>query len=171
MTLEHWRGGGWDRLRIGGKVIPGRVKALDFAPAAAVSVANSKGVNGPRMKSEGYLGSPVEADIELWSKAHLAEIESAIEQLQPSNADAFKQPLRIDHPLAYIARVEYIASAKLSVGMPANGRWSVKLSMMQWFPAEEKTKAAGTTNPANDTTEIDTDVPEPDPANIGADFP
>jgi len=180
-VIPHWKGkpglgGPWDFFRLDGKRLPGRVASLDVTGSTAVSNVKSKGVNGPSQKSEGYDGATLTLVLEVYTSAQCDEIDAAFEPLRVTNPGSETTPRRVDHPIAFFHRVEFISSASVSTGMPSNGRWQITVSMIQWFPPEEKSKANGAGKPGagagGDGGPLpDTSVPTPDPANLGGDFP
>lgn len=172
MTLPHWRDGSWDRLRLGGKLIAG---LADVSCDAENSIAHvsAKGVHGPRMKSEGYLGGKVTIKIRVWRKADLAVVESQLAFVHPANETELSEPVEIGHPNAAFCRIDYIAVKKISAPMPAEGMWTLSIDALQWYPPEEQKKSggAGTPKPPSDGGPLDFSVPAPDPVNVGASFP
>jgi hypothetical protein len=89
------------------------------------------------------------------------------------------------HPITNAANVVRVYVEKYKLSMPERGRMVVAFVMHEWFPEGKKKKTAQGSTPKAGTGSGavqsgqaagsggafgDADVPEPDPANVGAKF-
>lgn len=186
MSIPHWRDGTWDRIRLGGKLLAGRVHSLVVTPARSVQQVKSKGEDGPQLKDEGYTGATVDLVQEVWTgplpigDSQLDELAGQLFELSPKRPGAPATPLDIMHPITGAAGVANVYVVSYTIAMPeAGGRLRIPIKMLEWFPPEatKPTQQSGSSKhgtgiPEGDGGPIDSGyVPPPDPENLGGDFP
>lgn len=170
MTVEGYRKGAWDFLKIDGKRLPGRVSKFDVAPERDVQTVRTPGYDGPDVKDQGYKGSPVAIEIECWREAQALTLLGMLSDISPQQLGGDTNPHAIEHPLAQAANISKIYIRKYSMGMPQGGLWHLSIDAAQWFPKPKKTQQ-GKEVPPDGGPLFDPSVPPPDPKNNGAKFP
>lgn len=159
-----WRDGSWDKVKLNGRVMPGRVLALNIKPTRDVQMSKQDGEDGIATKDQGYNGADVELVIEIFKAADVPLMEAEIARIHPRQTGGVKTPVTIEHPIATIFNVRNVYFKDIAAGMPAGGRWPVTFSGGEWFPPEEKkpTKAkGGGSTPAKSDAEASLDPAGP----------
>lgn len=162
-----WKDGSWDRCKIDGEVIIGRVADLNVKPERDIQVAPTPGTDGPPPKDQGYKGSPITLTIEIWRASMANALIAQLTKFHPRQPGTVSKPHTLEHPIATAFNIQKWVIASIEASMPKGGLWTIVVSGFQWFPGKKKTQTA----PA-DGGPLDFDpVPPPDPKNLGPDFP
>lgn len=159
-----WRDSSWDRVKINGRVMPGRVRSLVITPERDVQASKQEGEDGIATKDQGYNGASVELVLEIFKARDVPAAEQEIARIHPRQTGGVATPHTIEHPIASIFNVRNIYIKSISAGMPEGGRWPITISAGEWFPPEEKkptkTKGGGST-PAKSDAEASLDPAAP----------
>lgn len=165
-----WRDGSWDRIRIDGQQVIGRVAELTVTPERDVSLVAGPNKDGPATQDKGYKGASISWTQEVWRASMAEQLVAFLATLSPRQPGAVSSWHTIEHPICAAAGVTRIYVSSYSVSMPSAGLWQVQITASEWFPSAKKT---GPLMPPGDHGGDlgDPGVPPPDPANLGADFP
>lgn len=186
--MVPWRDGQWDRCILGGERVPGLARVTVVA-SRDVSLVASPGKDAPSLKDGGGRGATIKLEVEVWTTrtdhSQVTELSRLLARLDPRRPGAAKSPVSIVHPATAMANIQHLASATYTIPPITGGRLVVPIDCVQWFPEEDATTPANTAPPANSAGGAgggpggigdggpfgDGSVPEPDPDNLGADYP
>jgi hypothetical protein len=176
MTIGGWKDGSWDRCMLGTEYLPGIV-SVEVTPAWDVQAVASPGKDAPALKDQGNKGAAVKITVEI-REDQLADFVRCLTAISPKRPGGIKDPVPIVSPQTAIAGVTHVTSVTYTIGKPnrKTGTLTVPITCHEWFPEEETQRDAtqglpgapslGDGGPLGDPT-----VPEPDPENLGADYP
>lgn len=182
-NIPHWLGGAWDRTRIGGKLLPGMTLDFKLSPTVTVNTSKAKGQDGPSTDVEGYEGAPGTMIQRVWGQAQLNALCAMLSDWLPNKPGAVYRPQSVEHPVATAVNASLFVVKTYTLGKPAQGKTyiDIPITLAPWFatpPKNTQTNPNPLTSGApggpggNDGGPFgDGTVPEPDPANLGGDYP
>lgn len=192
MTISSWRDGSWDRCILGPDVLPG-VQRVTVDVGRNISEVASPGTAAPKLKDQGGKAGIVKIEVDIWitrtDTSQLDALAAALALINPRRPDGIKTPIPIVHPATALAGIRYVTSPHYSIPPPNGkiGKLTVAIDLIEWFEEEDTTKPAsaattpgpsggggtgGTPQTLGDGGPLgDPAVPDPDPANLGADYP
>lgn len=189
--MSGWRDGSWDRCILGPDVLPG-VCRVWVDVGRDIQEVPSPGMAAPKLKDQGGKAGKVKIEVDVWitrtDTSQLDALAAALALINPRRPDGIKTPIPIVHPQTALAGIRYVTSPHYSIPPPNGrvGKLTITIDLTEWFEEEDTTKPASASNtpgssgggtggtpqtlgdggPLGDPT-----VPDPDPENLGADYP
>lgn len=189
-AIPYWRNADgssdWDIVRIGGAYVPGDVD-VEISPTRDIVEEKPKGEDGPTQEDNGYLGADVSIVIRIGAGknraariADLRTLAALIAAWLPRTPGGVSTPLELACPQATFANVTKIRISGYTVSKPKNGILTIPIKAREWLPpgsqkptqSSSQAKSGNGTGTSGDGGPLDGfDVPDPDPENLGGDFP
>jgi len=168
----NWLDGSFDQFFVDDNLMPGRVRKCDCLVGRDIERVKEDGVDTPETKDNGYEGAVIDVEIELWRAEQAATLGTILAGISPRQAGGLASPHSIFHPITNVANVVRVYFESYKLSMPQKGRMIVAFKIFEWFPEGQKKKTNQSKKPKDDDGGAFEDgfVPEPDPANVGADF-
>lgn len=170
----------WDSARLGGEIVPGKVKVW-ISLTRDIVEDKPKGEDGPTQTDNGYLGAEVKIEIEIWTEEQLKRLVALLVNWFPKKPGATSNPVELSYPSAIMTGVTRIRIKTFEVPPWDKAKLTIPLSAREWLPpgsqkptsTSNKTQGGAGGGPTNDGGPLggSGDVPPPDPENLGGDFP
>lgn len=191
MTVPSWRDGSWDRCVLGPDVLPGVCRVWVDGGGRDIQIVQSPGAAAPKSKDQGGTGGKVKIEVDVWitrtDTRQLDALAAALALINPRRPDGTKTPIPILHPATALAGIRFVTSPGYQIPPPNGkvGKLTVTINLSEWFEEEDTTKPVSAGAPGSapggqgatpqtlgDGGPLgDPSVPDPDPANLGADYP
>lgn len=165
-TGETWAANEWDRVVLGGNVLPG-ICSVRATAARAVDKKRGAGFNGARVTVQGYDPQPVEIHVRLWTP----EQWDYWQALHPLFFDRAKkktiEALDIYHPSLALLGINSVVVSRISSPEQGTTRGEISIRIMceEWSPPKKRKVATRTPTASKQRAQIREDFVTPAPAN------
>ncbi len=142
MSLPDWvRAEDWDVLRLGGLRIPGVAKVsadLD----SGLDVKKPKGGKKATIKDEGDPPGKLKVELTM-THADVVAFAEIVPVLRAVTKDGARDPLKCEHPEAYLWGIHNVTVGPIQSESPApGGRKRISFELIEWAPAPTAVKAS-----------------------------
>lgn len=146
--LTHWNRPGstgeWDRVKLGGKLLPGVATVEVKAAIAKLDVKKAKGKQKAKQTNEGPENAKVSIRLQLEPDEDLVRLKEVLPILRPSKERKPSEPQPIEHPNCAAADVATVVVENVTWSQPSavNG-WMISLECSEWVPQPKDSGGLG----------------------------
>ena len=142
MTLSHWDEpeAPWDRLMLGGHVMPGIWEITSGECARQVDHKKTKNKDGARIQDMGLLPPRMSARGRMVSVEDWEMLQQIMPDIHPKHAGGLKFPLSIFHPAVAVLGVSQVYVERVRPPEVKDGVLEFTIDMIEWSDQPKPTK-------------------------------
>lgn len=148
---------GWDRVTIGGFVLPGKARVTSGGVAIKVDPKSKNGTNGSRPTYHGDEAQEVDVEVDVWEDEDLERLAEITRQLRRPGMKG--KPVAFDAPQVRDLEIDHVVVERIGPLMDSGERGHKRRTFKcrHWLPSGAKKKSVSTTAKSsrrkNDRTE------------------